>query len=381
MRRTNITDGYIVWPDEVCYSHAKQTVHVYLNEAPTNRNVSLQVLNSITGRTVLLTKQLRTVGDLSTGIHYEVDFDAARAFQLLASLTPESVLAQTMYTATGSRPSNAETRTLTLTLGDGRKITQSCIVILGAIDASETRYPDKKRRIFTNFPQTVALTTKTPDGGIISGEDDIYPSHAGVGVLFEVAPLPLWNNDSYVQSLKNGETVEVILSDINHFTYGEWQEPQEEAHMEFIPDNRTKGTYLRWLRRDGTIGYWLFDTTKRIENIAASSFERYNPHGYPYNAQGSPYYGVISDSTQAAKTGATALSVGSGSLEAWEREYLRDILYAPRVERLLQNRPGNYIWEQVQISTTTYAEDTECHNHLQDFELTIILPKHSTITL
>ena len=377
MRRTNISHGYIDWPDEVCYSHAKQTVHLLMTLAPADRTVSLKALNSTTGKSITLSKQLRSVGNLSTGIHYEVDFDAARAFQLLSTLTPEDVLSQVMYTAIGDRPSNAQNMSLTLTLGDGRTSTQTCIVVLGAIDASEVRLPDKKRRIFTNFPQTVALTTKcVSDQGLITGDADHYPDYDGSGVLFEVAVLPLWDEDidEYAQALRSGHAVNVALTDINNFHYGSWEMPEDASIMEFVPNTRTKGTYLRWIKRDGTVGYWLFDTTKRTENTATSSFERYNPHGYPYN-------GVISDSTQAAKTGATALSVGAGSLEAWERDYLRDILYAPRVERLLQNTPGNYIWEQVQISTATYAEDTECHNHLQDFELTLILPKHSTITL
>lgn len=270
--------------------------------------------------------------------------------------------------------------------------------IPGALNANETyREPygtPEKRRLWINYPQTFELHTERErekffdiganrvpyldgDEAELSEEASLVDTVEEQGGASALATLDL---------LRAGQPQTVYLS--NYYSVDKFGDRYQRAStypLLLIPDNTPRDAagrvFLRWLQRDGSVGYWLFYSGEEQSAFAESnSFERYtfNPNEPSYVAQdsaefsGNPRQGDFKESR--------TLRLGAVINNADEYDYLLGLMSSPVVDRLL---PGDRdIWERVNILPSTMARSRKFDTPTsRQIEITIQLPDRDTIKL
>lgn len=140
---------------------------------------------------------------------------------------------------------------------------------------------------------------------------------------------------------------------------------------------RGTGTYLRWLNRDGSRGYWHFKLgTLSTTSAERSSFQRHLD-GNPAEAVS----GVLRSRQKIDYAEAQQLTIGAACNTMSEYNYLCGLATSPVVERLV-TFDGVDLWQRVTVLPGALARSLKYGTpYAQQVELTLELPERNTIRL
>lgn len=254
--------------------------------------------------------------------------------------------------------------------------------VYGAMDALEPRFEKQRRRIWMNYPQTLQTWKDYDDAIKISGDyvdgsfypDLLIPDAANMVEL----SLPLLFTAPALQSLKtallSGQTADIQVS--CRFGGTDSLSAKDVYDLTLVPDltPRGEGTYLRWLHRDGTFGYWCFRNGAQRANAALHSTFYRHIEGNPAE----PLNGVYHNGLVQSFSEARQVSLGTKCDSTDEYDYLCGLATSPVVERLIE---GTDRWQRVSVVPGSYTRNIRRNTpSLQDFEITIELPERNTVT-
>lgn len=276
--------------------------------------------------------------------------------------------------------------------------------IYGALNANESyRFNSEglggpvNRRLWVNFPQTFAIQRDNNDEFYYQTEAGVrlYPEDLNTdnfeyenNLVHSLSLLSEYDPDanSLLLQLKAGIAQTVGLStDLAINAQAEVVEGNAPFWLRLHPDLTRRDapgvTYLRWLQRDGSIGYWLFRSGEQQTAVKeAASFRRYsdNPNVPSYwddflHFDGNPL--------RADYTETRTLNLSAEIYNRDEYEYLCGLLTSPVVDRLVDSE-GHDGWERVNIVPSSQGlslrRDTPFRRTI---ELAIQLPQRDTIKL
>lgn len=313
----------------------------------------------------------------------QAEFDLARIAQLLAPDVDEVFQMGVTQDGDVSPYANLE---FELGTPDGEVLlTKRLAGIYGALDQTEARFTGKpSRRVWLNYPQTLQLWRDISDELLVSGplvDGDWYPSITGDAAMYEMG---LWYHvaqasqaSELYEHLKSGRSADVALSCL--FGGTDTVASQNYYELTLVPDlaPRGEGTYLRWLHRDGTFGYWLFQNgALKTDAARGLSFARHID-GNPAE----PVELLYRNRSRADFTEARQMSLGTLAGSAEEYEYLCGLVTSPVVDRLVTVK-GKDRWQRVNVVPGSYSRSMRRDTpNGQLFELAIELPQRNTITL
>lgn len=276
--------------------------------------------------------------------------------------------------------------------------------IYGALNANESyRFNSEglggsvNRRLWVNFPQTFQVQRdennefyyQTQAGAkiypeMLSSDNFAYEDYLvhTLSTLSEYDP----DANSLLLQLKAGNAQTIGLStDRAINAQAEAVDSKAPFWLRLHPDLTRRDapgvTYLRWLQRDGSIGYWLFRSGEQQTAVKESaSFRRYsdNPNVPSYwddflHFDGNPLH--------ADYTETRTLNLSAEIYNRDEYEYLCGLLTSPVVDRLVDSE-GHDGWERVNIIPSSQGlslrRDTPFRRTI---ELAIQLPQRDTIKL
>ena len=252
------------------------------------------------------------------------------------------------------------------------------------------------RRLWVNFPQTFQIQRDENDefyyqtAGVKLYPEDLNADNFGyennlvrsLRVLSEYDP----DANRLLHQLEAGSAQTIGLS-----TYLSINSQAEEddsnspfwlrLHPDLTPRDASGVTYLRWLQRDGSIGYWLFSSGElQTASEKLTSFQRYNE-----NPNVPSYVGdfVQFDGnellTDYAETRTLNLSAEIRNRD--EYEYLCGLLTSPVVDRLVDSDTHEG-WERVNIIPSSQGLSHRRNTPFsRTLELAIQLPRRDTIKL
>lgn len=247
------------------------------------------------------------------------------------------------------------------------------------------------RRLWVNFPQTFTLFDDADDNQHYRLSDGfkIYARNAAPGrMIIEDDLLMSFDAFSEAESseaarhLRAGAPLIVGLSTRAAFTGTNAMIRGSEGLMywlNLVPDltplDAPGRTYLRWLQRDGSFGYWLFHTGELgVTSAARNSFQRF--YTFPDFAR---------NPRQADFTESRTLTLSATVNNQEEFDYLCGLLTSPVVDRLISvedNVRTVNRWERVNILPSTQAYSKKFNTpRRRELEITIQLPDRDTITL
>lgn len=288
-------------------------------------------------------------------------------------------------------------------------ITRTIWGIYGTMDALDERFGPQRRRVWVNYPQTLQIWKDSSDEMRLTGDyinGDFYPALS----LPEGAPMAEMDLPMHLElgglelraALKSGKTANVDVS----CAFGgiDTLEEQNYYSLALVPDLTPlgAGTYLRWLHRDGTFGYWCFRNGALRADAGQRTTFRRHVEGNPAEAVNDRYRNGMKQDFRAARQ----LSLGAKCETLDEFEYLCGLAASPVVERMvivpLEQRlidvdglamldsnslrlmvQGEAIrWQRVNVVPGSYARSVRRNTpSLQDFEIIIELPERNTVTL
>ncbi len=346
-----------------------------------------------------------TVTNLDTGESFQetrsifgnkASFDLSKIMQYLApdatSLLSESRAGLAAYTAFN----------VSLSFGSAEVWSMQFVGIYGALNANESyRYNPEgsrgpvNRRLWVNFPQTFQIQRDRNDAFYYMTENDtkLYPSgldsdeHAYENDLVHLLPSISSNDaDHLMRQLLAGNAQTIGLS-TERALNAQAEVVNRDApfwlrlHPDLTPRNASGVTYLRWLQRDGSIGYWLFRSGElQTTSEEAASFQRYNenPNAPSYWDDFLQFDG---NQLHADYSETRTLNLSAEIRNRDEFEYLCGLLTSPVVDRLVDSETHEG-WERVNIMPSSQGlslrRDTPFSRTL---ELAIQLPRRDTIKL
>jgi hypothetical protein len=355
---------------------------------PTGR-VTVTVTNQDTGESFQETRST---------YNNKASFDLSRIMLYLApdatSLLSESRAGLAAYTAFS----------VSLSIGSVEAWSLPFVGIYGALNANEFyRYNSEglrgpvNRRLWVNFPQTFQIQ-------IDESDEFYYQTEAGSKIYPERLNSDNFAYEDYlVQSLSalsdydiDANSLLLQLKSGNAQTVGLSTDRAINAQAEVVGGNApfwlrlhpdltrrdaTGVTYLRWLQRDGSIGYWLFRSGElQTTSEEAASFQRYNE-----NPNVSSYWDDFlhfdGNQLHADYAETRTLNLSAEIRNRDEFEYLCGLLTSPVVDRLVDSETHEG-WERVNIMPSSQGlslrRDTPFSRTL---ELAIQLPRRDTIKL
>lgn len=327
----------------------------------------------------------------------KASFDLSKIMQYLAP-DPSSMLHEsrgglgvyTMFSAS-------------LSVGSNEVWSHPFVGIYGALNANESyRYNSEgsrgpvNRRLWVNFPQTFAIQHD-------ENEEYYYQTEEGVRIYLDYMitdEFAYENNllrslgeqsdfdidaSRLLDQLKLGNAQTIGISTSRALTAQALVVADTPFWLRLHPDLTRRDapgvTYLRWLQRDGSIGYWLFSSGE-LQTTAeeTSSFERYNENpnvsshwGDVMHFDGNPLHADYAETR--------TLNLSAEIRNRDEYEYLCGLLTSPVVDRLVDSE-GHEGWERVNIMPSSQGlslrRDTPFSRAL---ELAIQLPRRDTIKL
>lgn len=334
-------------------------------------NVVLQVTCTTTGRTHSETRYLHDGA---------AEFDAARIALLLSQDVDEVF---TMHLSQDDETCPYSALTLTLTSGSTTLWSSSFFGVYGAMDQLEERCRNERRRLWMNYPQTIQIWRDFSGEFWIESEQDgeavlNLSTLQGVPVVEMIADRHLSALPKMAAALSAGlaqtMTVSTLFGGRDSLT-----DDRTWYDLTLVPDlsPRDSGTFLRWLHRDGSIGYWLFKNgTLQTTAAQRSTFTR-NLSGNPAEA----VKGQYRNSIKADFVEARQMSLGAQCVDLAEYEYLCGLATSPVVERLV-TVDGRNRWQRVNIVASSYSRNMKFNTpRTQSFDVTIELPARNTVTL
>lgn len=338
-------------------------------------SISMQVTCASNGRSYTET---RGVFDGSA------EFDLARIAQLLA---PDVDDVFRMNLSQDGEAAPYTRLTMTITANDGTELlTRELFGIYGAQDQTEERFGNQRRRIWVNYPQTLQIWKDSSDEMAVSGdyiEGDFYPALSLLPIALDMVEMDLMlhlgeqEGQGLRKALMSGKPADISVT--CRFGGVDTVSDRDYYNLKLVPDlaPRCSGTYLRWLHRDGTFGYWHFANGAMNTDAALRSAFSRKIEGNPAEAVD----GAYRNSVKADFSEVRRVTVGTRCETQEEHDYLCGLVTSPVVERLITVN-GEDRWQRVNVVAGSYARSTRYGSPMiQDFELTIELPPRNTLSL
>ena len=334
-------------------------------------NVVLQVTCTTTGRSHSETRYLHDGA---------VEFDASRIALLLSQDVDEVF---TMHPSQDDEACPYSALTLTLTSGTTTLWSSLFFGVYGAMDQLEERGRNERRRLWMNYPQTIQIWRDLSGEFWIESDQDgdrvlNLPTLPGVPVVEMIATRHLSELPKMTAALSDGLVQTMTVSTL----FGGRDALTDERtwyDLTLVPDlsPRDSGTFLRWLHRDGSIGYWLFKNGALQTTAAQRSTFTRNLSGNPAE----PVKDQYRNSIKADFVEARQMSLGAQCADLAEYEYLCGLATSPVVERLV-TVDGQDRWQRVNIVAASYSRNMKFNTpRTQSFDVTIELPARNTVTL
>lgn len=312
------------------------------------------------------------------------EFDLARIAQLLA---PDVDNVFSMNTSQDGEAGPYVRLEFELETSDGSVLaTREIVGLYGSHDQLEERFGFQRRRIWVNYPQTLQIWKDSSDEMFITGDyidGDFYPA---LSLPFKAPDMTEMDFMHHLgepgglnlrEALISGKTASIAVS--CQFGGRDILSLRNFYDLKLVPDlsPRCAGTYLRWLHRDGTFGYWLFangamDTEAGLRNTFSRKIE-----GNPSEA----VKGAYRNSVKADFTEVRRLTIGTRCETQDEYDYLCGLATSPVVDRLI-TVDGEDRWQRVNVVPGKYTRRIRYTTpQAQDFEISIELPERNTVTL
>lgn len=372
-------------PNFLTFMYSPQVVTV--PGLDTGESVTVTVTNTATGESMSETKS-----------YYKdsVQFELSRIVQILSGLEPLDALKRIDYSNTATKGLLQRFAFQIQATGAQYNATAYSWVLPGAMDGGETYGIGRKyMRLFLNFPQSANCWTDSSIPLTFNSFNRSYnASYNGIQDTDIQAPDDIcanskctevnvfkWLEDhrpSAAASLKNGKTITGLYGISFEVAGGNSETPDEtNKQITLKPDLRTEGIYLRWLGRNGEAEYWLFTPGKKSVSVAVrNSYTRFT------GDLAAPVGGVLGNSEYQDYSEARAITMGSNDVTLDEFERLCGLATSPVVEMLVNNEPGNYVWQRVNVAGGSYERNIRRSTPgLQTFEITVNLPKRNTIQI
>lgn len=289
---------------------------------------------------------------------------------------------------------------VSLSIGSTEVWSMPFVGIYGALNANEAyRFNGANnpvnRRLWVNFPQTVQIQRDNDDAFYYQTESGVklYPDGLDIDerayendLMHTIALMSDNVADRLLRQLRAGNAQTVGLSNALAISaQAEVVGGNAPFWLRLHPDltrrDATGVTYLRWLQRDGSIGYWLFRSGElQTTSEEAASFQRYNA-----NPNVSSYWDDFlhfdGNQLHADYAETRTLNLSAEIRNRDEFEYLCGLLTSPVVDRLVDSETHEG-WERVNIMPSSQGlslrRDTPFSRTL---ELAIQLPRRDTIKL
>ena len=291
---------------------------------------------------------------------------------------------------------------VSLSIGSTEVWSMPFVGIYGALNANEAYRFNAggannpvNRRLWVNFPQTVQIQRDNDDAFYYQTESGVklYPDGLDIDerayendLMHTIALMSDNVADRLLRQLRAGNAQTVGLSNALAISaQAEVVGGNAPFWLRLHPDltrrDATGVTYLRWLQRDGSIGYWLFRSGElQTTSEEAASFQRYNA-----NPNVSSYWDDFlhfdGNQLHADYAETRTLNLSAEIRNRDEFEYLCGLLTSPVVDRLVDSETHEG-WERVNIMPSSQGlslrRDTPFSRTL---ELAIQLPRRDTIKL
>lgn len=374
-------DGYVHFIDSPVFMYSPAPVIVEMPDAPDGYRYKLTLTNSETGESYSETRQIH-----NGKAHFEIS-------QILQHLM--SVDISEVFSATRHGLGAYDSFNMAITeIEDDTTYEFFFWAIYGALDQMESfshegfDWQAKPRRLWVNYPQTFRLQCSLRDTFYFSLPDGtkIYPEGVNSDyLLYEVdlmKALDVPDNSALdvMRGFYSGRTQTIGLSSLMTVSSeGRRVSSSSDYYIRLIPDlaQYGQGTYLRWLQRDGSFGYWLFENgDQAVAAAEGSAFQRTllgNPNEF---VEGQPY----DTPARADFTETQTLTLGTYVNNQDEYDYLMGLITSPVVDRLI-NKYGDK-WQRVNIAPGSYARSCKRTTpHRSSIEIAITLPQRNTIKL
>lgn len=258
--------------------------------------------------------------------------------------------------------------------------------LYGTQDQLDERFGPQRRRVWVNYPQTLQIWKDSSSEMFITGDfidGDFYPALSlPVAAPMTEMSLPIHLGEGLGAALRDalnsGKTADVSVS----CAFGGTDTLEERGFYDLalVPDLTPlgAGTYLRWLHRDGTFGYWCFRNGALNADAAQRSAFSRHLDGNPAEPQGDRYRNGVKQDFREARQ----LSLCAACETLDEFEYLCGLAASPVVDRMVIMADGDIRWQRVNVMPGGYARNVRYATpSLQDFEIIIELPERNTVTL
>jgi hypothetical protein len=285
---------------------------------------------------------------------------------------------------------------------EGTYWTRYFVGIFGALNANESyrlrgldQANPEPRRLWVNYPQTFTMTRDYDDNHPFELPNGEKLYARGDGPDYYSLELSLTDTLSenggsaardYLSNLRAGRPQLIGLST---YTYISAQAEEREyrgsywlsLQPDLTPIFAPGCTYLRWLQRDGSFGYWLFQNGEvQVEASQGSSFRRFSVNP---NAPSAWVYDVefANNPRLADFTETRVMNLGTSVNTLEEFEYLAGLLSSPVVDRFILSG-DEHAWERVNVMPSSQAYSRKRDTpRVRQIEITIQLPDRDTIKL
>lgn len=364
----------MVYTGDVMAMYSPQIVRLYYDR---NCDIQLTVNNSNLG---VLMEERRTPVKSSANIYF-TEFEISRMLQICSDL--DAVLGRINYD--GGAVSTSERISLALYEGDsGEEIVKTSVEVLyAACDAMERISNDRESvRLFLNYPQTINVGVNADSNIVVNGGSDNWEipttGQKKAGYELDWYAFMTEKGDEEVDDVNNGISAGDWCTYPVHIegTNGELRYEEGKTYI-FIPDKAEKGVYLRWLNRNGSVGYWLFKKSKKV--FGAESANSFNSNLGGMDA--TPMNGVYKNKAKGDFSIGEALTLGTKGVTDEEYDFLCGLVCSPVVDMLVGGSRSDPEWMRVNVASGSYTREYPMSGlgRLRDFELIVTLPEKNTI--
>lgn len=344
-------------------------------------NITVEIVDKATQKSVTDT---RTMRPLDTG-GYGCTFDIA---PMLRAVMPDiRELLKGLQPDVYYSPNNELSRIFELNIDDeaGKAlVNDECRAIYASLDWHDyiEDWRIYGRRFYPNFPMTISAALFDDWLSVWAGPEEIR-----IVIIDETEIKPVCNElpvslilrneaASFLENAIRTRQIDILISGVLWFKHGEWDDfdnGSREYIMRVDARERGQGVFLRWLNRDGSLGYWLFTRSKTANAVKAdNSFTRYY---LPDSSK--PFAGH--HVTMQDYTRTETWTLGATDLTEAEYNYLLGITTSPVVD-MLDERDE---WVPVNIVPATYTRNQPRSglDRRRELEIQITLPERELIKL
>lgn len=383
-------EGSVHFNETPVFIFSPVPVIVDMPDAPDGYPYTLEVTNANSGQSYTETREIH-----SGKAHFEI----SRILQHLMSREFSEVFSE----ARSPRGANQDIQCKLIDVEAEAAFTFYFLAFFGALDQLESYAytagapsdSPATRRLWVNYPQTFTMQAdyddhypvKAPDGTIIL-LDGSFNDYGVCEVQLRDALLNSGDKGkALVEQFDSGKTMTLGLSVYYQVSdSGRRLKGSGFQYFRIIPDltPARHGTYLRWLQRDGSFGYWLFQNGDQAAAIKEDRAFRRTVLGDATSPSERGEFAHFRDNPmQADFTESQTLSLGTYVESAEEFDYLLGLASSPMVERLVYLKDGaEEGWQRVNIAPGSYARSRKRTTPKRSsFEVSIILPQRNTIKL